>query len=338
MADTPQTLALIVLATQYRPQIVQQTNRRSALLRLLPIVPGEGKTCAWTVEADGAIGENFSDGADAANFGSDSQVGASLSWGLYRSNFRVTGLAQAASSSSASPAGNRQLWGRNLVNASAKLASTINGVIHSGAGTGTTMAGLGVAVGDDTNTYAGIDRTSYSWWQPYVVDPGSLTAPTFKQIRTDIQTIFDASGETPDIAVCPGAVFNKVGSLFDPNRHYVQDVVTARGMVKLDMGFEGIMVDSTLFVKDKDATANTIRYINSNHVRVEYLPPASPAVRKLLEELVQADDGFGALPLGFIYEMLAKTGDSDKAQVKSYLQLVCDKPNSCGTRKNVATT
>ena len=338
MADTPQTLALIVLATQYRDQLVQQTNRRSAILRVLPIVEGEGKTCAWTVEADGALGENYTDGADAANFGSDAQYGASLSWGLYRSNFRVTGLAQAAAGSSMSPAGNRRLWGRNLVSASAKLASTINGAIHTGAGTGTTYAGLGVAIGDDTNTYAGLARGTYAWWKPYVVDPGSLTSPTFKMIRDDIQTIYDNSGETPDIAVCPGAVFNKIGSLFDPNRRYANEVTTARGTITLDMGFEGIMMDSTMFIKDKDAAANTISYINTNHTRVEYLPPASPEVRKLLAELVQANDGYGALPLGFIYEMLAKSGDSDKAMVKTYSQLCCDKPNSCGQRKNVGTT
>lgn len=339
MGDTPQTLALIVLATQYRARLVHQVNRRSALLRALQIKQGEGKTCAWTVEADGAIAENFADGADASNFGSDAQAGASLPWGLYRAPFRVTGLAQAAAASSASPQGNRRLWANNLVNSSSKLASTINGALHSGAGTGTTIAGLGVAIGDTTNTYAGIDRTvgANSYWLPTVVDPGILTAPTFSLIRSDIQTIFDASGETPDIAVCSGAVFNKIGSLFDPNRHYVSQVATARGMITLDMGFEGIMLDSTVLLKDKDAVANTIAYINTNHLWLEYLPPASPVVREMLAQLVQADDGYGALPLGFVYEMLAKAGDSDKAMLKTYLQMVCDKPNSCGYRKNVAT-
>ena len=82
MADTPQTLALITLATNYRPAIVRQINRKSAALQVLPIVEGSGSNCSWVVEADGHLGENYADGADASNFGSDAQAPATLNWGL----------------------------------------------------------------------------------------------------------------------------------------------------------------------------------------------------------------------------------------------------------------
>lgn len=336
MADTPQTLALITVAQNYRNNIVRQINRRSALMRVIPIVPGEGKNCAFVVEQDGAVSENYAEGADASNFGSDAQAEAILSWGLYRDNFKVTGLAMAAAATSRTPQGNVQLWARNLINASSKLASTINGVLFSGAGTGTTIAGLGVAIGDATNTYAGIDRSTATYWRPIVVDPGSLTAPTLSLIRDDVRQIFEASGENPDIAVVSPAVFNVLGGLFDPQRQYASEVTTARGTVTLDMGFKGLVLDDMVFIKDKDCTANRIYYLNTNHVRIEYLPTASPGVAKVLEQQIPADDGFGQLPLGLTYEALAKTGDADKAMVKTYLQLVVDKPNSCGCRKNVA--
>lgn len=337
MADTSQTLALITLAQNYRGDIVRQINRRTMLLRLLQIVKGEGKNVAFAPEADGALAENYADGADAANFGSDAQASATLSWGLYRSNFHVTGLAQAASSTSGTPMGNLALWARNQINGAAKLASTVNKDLFSGAGTGTLIAGLDVAIGSVSNTYAGIDRSqgANAYFRPTVVDPGILTAPTFATIRDDLRKIYEASGENPDIAVCNPAIFNVIGSLFDSTRRQIQEIQTARGAVRLDFGFGAIEVDGTMFVKDKDATAATIYYLNSNHVRVEYLPPKSPP--GVMAAQAVANDGFGEVPLGITYEMLAKLGDSDRAQAKTYAQLVVDRPDACGVRLNVAT-
>lgn len=334
MADVPQTLSLITLAQEYRGDIVRQINRRTTLLKLLPIVAGGGKNIAWTPEADGAIGENYTDGQDAANFGSDEQGSAVLNWGLYRSPFHVTKLAMDAAGSSSTPLGNRALWARNLANASAKLADTLEGVLFDGAGTGTTIAGLDVAIGDDTNTYATIVRGTDTWWQPTVVDPGVSTAPTIALIRKDLGTIGDACGETPDLAVCSTAVFNTVAGLFDANRRW-NIVNTARGSIQLDAGYEGIEVDGCMFVKAHQATANQIYYINSNYVEIQFLPDATypPEVY----QMVNANDGYGSVPLGFHYEMLAKTGPASKAEVLAQMQLVVKKPNACGVRKNVQT-
>lgn len=339
MADTPQTLALTTLAQNYRGNIIRQINRRTQLLKLLPFVKGEGKNCAFATEADGMVAENFADGADAANFGSDAQASATLSWGLYRSAFRVTGLALASSSTSRTPEGNVALWARNMVNAAAKLASTINAALFTGAGTGTLIAGLDVAVGQTTNIYAGIDRSvgANAYFKPTVVDPGALTAPTFALLRDDIRQIYEACGQNPDIAVCSPAVFNKVGALFDSTRRQVQDVTTARGVVKLDAGFGALELDGVFFVKDKDCQANRIIYLNSEHVRIEYLPSANPTQDTGIQ-MVATDDGFGATPLGMVCEPIAKLGDSSRCQCKTYVQLVVERPNTCGTRLNVAIT
>ncbi|MHC4648424.1 MAG: phage major capsid protein [Planctomycetota bacterium] len=336
MADTPRTLALTTLAQNYAPEIVRAFNRRATALTVLPIRVGSGKNVGWVAEEDAAVGENFAEGADAANFGSDAQSSATLSWGLYRSNFRVTDLARAAAATSMTPEGNLRLWARDLVNASAKLASTLNGVIYSGAGTGTTYAGLAVAVGNTTNTYATIDRSTDTWWAPTVVDPGSLTAPTFSLIRSDLRTIYTAGGEYPDIALCSPAVFDKLGSLFDSNRRYVDNIRTARGDIKLDASLRAIDIEGCMFLKDKDATANTIYYLNTDYVHVEVLPPSN--LPEQVDANVSANDGFGTIPMMFNYQLLAKTGASDKAQVVTQSQLVVTNPVKCGTRKNVATT
>lgn len=335
MSDTLTTVSLVTLATEYRGDVLRQINRKTATLKMLRIVPGEGKNIAWAPEFDGAIAEAYNEGADAANFASDAQDSAILTWGLYRSNFHVSSLAMDAAATSSTPEGNRQLWARNLVNASGKLASYINQELFGGTGSSSRMTGLSIAV-DASTDYAGVSHSTYSAWNSTVVSPGSLTAPTFALIRDDLRQIYEASGETPDLAVCSPAVFNKVGALFDNTRRQIDTVRGGNGPVKLEFGFQALEVDGTVFFKDKDCTAQTIYYLNSDYVEVQYLPSASQ--QRLIEAMsgdVQPDDGFGPVPLGFKYDMLAKTGPSEKAEILWTGQLVVSRRNTCGKRTNV---
>ena len=160
MGDVPQTLSLIVQAQEYRGDIIRQINRRVVLLKLLPLRRGSGKNVAWAAESSGAIAENYAEGADAANYGSDAQTAATISWGLYRAPIHVTKLALDSAATSQTPAGNRALWARNQVNAAAALAALVEADGFTGAGTGTLVGGLNMAIGDDTNTYATIARGS----------------------------------------------------------------------------------------------------------------------------------------------------------------------------------
>lgn len=336
MTDTVTTLSLVTLAQEFRGDVVRQINRKCATLKMLRIVPGEGKNISWAPEADGALAENYAEGADAANFAADAQSAAYLSWSLYRANIHVTKLAMDGAGSSTSPEGNRQLWARHVTNACAKLASTLNGVVYTGAGTGTTMSGLALAIAADS-TYATIDQAANSYFQATVVDPGTDTEVTFALIRDDLRKIYEASGMTPDIAACSPAVFNKVGGLFDSTRRQIDSVRGGAGMVKLEFGFQALEVDGTVFFRDKDTTAKCIYYLNTDHVEIQYLPSAEQAM--LLEAAggaVQADDGFGSVPLGFEFEMLAKMGPASKAEVLWTGNLVVDRPNTCGVRKHVS--
>ena len=51
---------------------------------------------------------------------------------------------------------------------------------------------------------------------------------------------------------------------------------------------------------------------------------------------VDANDGYGTVPLGMRYYELAKNGDSDRASVVAKLQLVVERPNTCGSRLHVS--
>lgn len=333
MADTPQILSLLTLAQEYRGNIIRQINRKVVLLKLLPIIRGGGKNVAFAAESSGQIAENYAEGADATNFGSDAQDPATLPWGLYRAPIHVSKLSMDAARTTTTPAGNQALWGRNIANSAAALAALVEKDAFSGAGTGTLIAGLDVAIAQDTNTYAGLLRTSKTYWKPTVVDPGVLTSPSFSLIRSDLGKIYNACGEQPDLAVCSTDVFNAVANLFDPNRRWTV-VNTARGKVTLDAGFEGLEIDGCMFVKSKDATANQIYYLNSNHVRFETLPDSR--VPNEILDAVAPDDGFGSIPLDMVFEPLAKTGPSSKGESLVSIQLVVEKPNACGARLNVA--
>lgn len=332
------TVSLVTLAQTFRGDVVEQINRQVAALKFIRITAGEGKNVAWAPEGDGALAENYTEGADAANFGGDVQNSAILGWGLYRSNFHVSNLALDAAASSVDPVGNKALWARNLRNNGAKLASLVNQKLFSGPGTGTEMCGLAEAIGKDDNTYATIDRTNvnYAYWKPTIIDPGVPTAPTFALIRDDLRKVYEACGENPDIALCAPAVFNTIGNLFDATRRFVDTVNSARGSIRLSFGFQALEVDGCVFVRDKDCTAATIYYLNTAAMEVQYLPSAEQSA--LLREMnmqVNADDGFGEVPLGFKYEMLAKTGPSEKAEILTQIQLKVERPNKFATRKNV---
>lgn len=339
MADTPVTTSLLILETKYRSDIVSQINRMAVLAKLLRVVPAESTYPQWVVSSDAAVGETYSEGADAADFGSDSQTQAILPWGLLRSNFRITGTAQRVAGVSATPASNQAQIGRRLVEASQKLASLVNGQLYSGSGTSPQMFGLAGAIGDDTNTYAGIARAGNAFWRPKVTDPGSLTPVTIADIRGDITSIYTSSGFSPDLAMVSPYVFDKLAQLFDPERRYNIDVVQGgRGPVRLDGSARAIEIDGCVFVRDKDCTANSIYYLNSQFIEIEVLPPP-PAFQALIQRMaVQPDDGFGVLPLGFELQLLSKGGDSDKFSLVTNLQLKVTKPHAFGTRKNVATT
>jgi len=292
------------------------------------------------VKGAGQNGEQYSEGADAVNFGSNAQLQALETWGYYRSNFHVTGTARRGAQYAVTPEGQSNTVLANIEDSTRQLTTTINQALWNDPGTAGYVGGMGVAVGSTTNVYAGIDRTvgANSFWLPYTVNPGSLTPLTFAQIRADQNAILIASGEFPDLGFCDPYTYTTIGSLFDPNRRYTVDTFsTARGEITLQGGMKAIEFDGTFFIKDKDSPANTITYLSSQFVHIEYLPPP-PDLMAQLAELgmgVEADDGYGAIPLGYFLEKLSKTGDSDKFMLTWNGQLVVERPNACGQRTNI---
>jgi hypothetical protein len=338
MADFDLATITGALSQNMKDVVTRTVNTTSPTLRMFRMEQGEGKNCAWDVEGGGAIGENFTDGADVTNTGSDVPQIAKLDWGLYRSNFKITNLAAAAARSSRSPQGLVRPLARNMQNSARKLASTINGVAYSGAGTGTTIFGLAAGIRDD-NTYAGIDRTqaANAGFRGKVIDPGALTDPTIALVRQDLGQIYDICGEKVDVALCNTAIWNKLAAQFTEVRRYNQDVFLGGRQVTLDASVDAIVIDGCMFVKDKDATANAILYLNSAYVSWEYLPPAI----EILPDgaaMMQLEDTQGSLGMQVAVYPIARTGAAGKFTMEVQLQLKIEKPNACGKRVNVKDT
>lgn len=331
MADTPLTFSALTasLALSYPDELARIVNRRSVLASTLRVVPGRNQTVAWVVEDDGAIGENHTDGADAANFGSDVPRTATLNYGLYRSNFRVTDLGEMAAAVSGSPAALNSPFMRNMFTGAAKLVSVLNDAFFTGPGTGTTIAGLGLAV-DSAGTYAGLDRAAVTNWASYEVDAGAAEI-TKALVRTDLAAVYSNFGERPDIAICSPSVLNKLKALFDSQARFTKEVFSARGKTVFDSGADVLVIDGCQFIEDKDCTANAIYYLNSNEAEIEVLPAPAGWGNPLM-----ASDGVQALMMGFYAYELGRTGDSRKASIAAKVQLKVRNPRACGKRINIA--
>lgn len=344
MADNLQTLALLVLAQDYKGNVVRQINRRAQTLKMLPVRRGAGQNVAFVAESSGMLFENYDEtSTDVLNYGSDAQDKCLLNWSMNRANFHISGLAQATSATSSSPEGDMELMYRNMENASLVLASGLNKQLVTGAGTGTLLFGLDGAIGTINNTYGGIDRSSKTYFNPNVFNSaGPASALTFAQIRGDMQAIYIASGLRPNIAGVHPNVLAKMAGLFDPQKQYlfevVKDVETAAGKFSLEGGIGGIRFDGCVFYEDKDLTDGCIYYMNTDKMHLEVLPMNLAKIPGMTDEIAEiiGNDGFGPLPFGFQLEMLSHTGDADKAFVKCYSQLCVTQPNATGKRLNIA--
>lgn len=338
-----QTAALLVLAQNYAGDITRQINRRSVALSILAKNADEGKNVAWAAQGSGAIAEAYVEGADAANFATDSQKPATLPWVYYRSNFQVSGFAKAAARTSRTPEGNIELLARDMLDGVSALSDKINKDLYVGLSGQTPgqIVGFDEAIGLDTNTYATIDRTVDAFWKPYVVDPGAPTALTFQQIRADLAAIMVAGGMKPDIAFVGPTTHTTIAGLFDPQKQYVMQTlppeVVARELPMYQGGAGVLRFDGCFFIEDKDAPEGKIYYVNSSVVSVQYLPHGEIFPGMADETMdVGMTDGVDQIPLGLRMEGLAKTGDADKVTMMVYPQLRVKRPNMCGVRKNIS--
>jgi hypothetical protein len=349
-------LSMILLAQQYNGGLIRQANRKAVTLSILRKTIGAGKNVTLPFELSGQGAAEYNEGADTSTFAQDGQAGGILNWGLYEAPVSITNLAvDASATTTAGPAGNEDVWGRQLYNGGTALVSLANQHLFTGTGSGTgsapTIVGFGTALGSTSNTYAGLDRSSgtYALLRPTVTDPGSATALTVAQIRADLAAMYIAGGSRPDVALVKPAVFNKIAALIDPLRRMETETVqTVGGAVNLNFSVSTLRIDGCLFIEDKDAglsgdssSVGSIIYLNTEYVEIELLMPAlNKSVYQSLvgKGMISATDGNTMLGMSIYFEPLAKTGSAFKGRGALTAQLKCLRPNAMGVRRNIDLT
>jgi hypothetical protein len=174
------------------------------------------------------------------------------------------------------------------------------------------LTGLHAAIDDGTNvaTYAGIDRSTYTWWKAnYTASVGSL-------MLSDLATMFDSckSGQkSPTIMATTETIWSAYEALLQPQ---VRMTAQANGYVTGDGGMKALSFRAAPMIADEYCTSGQIFFLNENTLNLYYMKhPKFPtdsrgfAVSKMREPINQ--DG----EVGYIF---------------NYSQLVCDEPRKNG--------
>lgn len=358
MADVPFTLALMIGAIPYLLPMTSQIGRTAPLYSRLRKVRASGKLASEVIEKGGATVSNIAEGADGPDASVNGEDKYVHDFGTYSSVIKITEQARRASSVSTGPAGSTGTYSAKLANQVAtrvvQILEKLESHLWTGTGPGANqIVGFEDAIGDTTNTYAGIDRTipGNEYWQPNVFDDGVPTSPTKALIEDDMTEIATNAYKpgSPDIIIANDKIFNAVRQTLQGQVSY--NVTTQNPAMPNDLSVQvsmGVLqFGNAVMFKDVYAPVDSITYLNSQYVWLEYLPYAQalmdamamldPEVMNAIREaMMNADLSDQLLPLDMMIKELGATGAADKLMLGAFPTLVVSRPNACGMRKNIS--
>lgn len=141
------------------------------------------------------------------------------------------------------------------------VSSDLNSQLF-GDGTGNSsknFEGLKAVVGDDTNTYAGIDRSdaANSFWHPHV--DSSAVATSLAKMRNVYNTVSEGNDQPTNIITTQDG-FEAYEALLTDNIRY-EDTVMG------DAGFQNLMFKAAPIVFDRDCQDGHMYFLNMNHIK-----------------------------------------------------------------------
>ncbi len=331
------------LSQLFDPMLQRQMNRETVLLALLMKRDGRGKNVAWDVKFSGITGgSTFTEGADvgAGDLLQDTNDDAILSWGQYRRNFGLSGLATAAASTS--PGSANELLDMIVsdgIDSASKLVSDINGDLYDGT---TDVIGLQSALAA-TGTYATIAKASEAEWAGNVDgNSGTPRALTKTLLDTMEATIFRASGLRPHAIVTTPEVATKFEGLFDAITRQVLDNGEISAAVRNlgapamnNIGFTGLHYKGMPVYRDIDCPAEELYFINIDKMEVRSLPQFARSTATSMVQMMLSDEKLKPTGLSGRLEALAKVGDSDRFTIKVYTQLCVKRVNAHGLIEDI---
>lgn len=335
------------LSQLFAPILVRQMNRKVVLTNLLRKVNGSGKNCAWDVTFSGITdASTYTEGADVSSYDNDTEEDAILSWGQYRQNFGISGLALSVAMSSQGNAREYlDMIMKKAVDSGSKMLSDMNGDLYAGTGGSVDIVGLDAALAT-TGTYAGIAKATYSEWQGNVDENSGTPRALTKSLMDSMErTIFTACGMSPSMIVTTPAIVSKYEQLLDAITRQILEkgelATPIRGLgtpVINENGFSGLHYKGIPIYRDKDATSGTMYWLNEDHIEIEVLSQARTSTATSFVERMLTDEKQTSSGLNARLEALAKTGDADKFTVKIYPQLKIDRVNAHGMIQDIAET
>jgi hypothetical protein len=327
------------LSQVFEAQLARQWNRMAVTAQLIEAERGRGKNVAWDVEFSGNSAGSVAEGSDVATseFATDVVLPATLSWATYRSSFLISELeVDAAAGSQGSADALLDIFGEKMLGANAKLISTINADIFAGTGTdgsgNPNIVGLWGGALDPTGTYAGIVRGTYTEFAGNQLANSSVARALTQDLLYQMEAnIFTACGESPSVIVTSPGVVRKYAGLFESQRVVMTDGAMPSEFAAgtSNMSWRGMPV-----IRDRNAPSGKLLMLNKNYLKMKYLPHfmVDEGTPKKMETLT-GSNGMGVsnatrIPARLV--ILAKTGDSYKASLKTVLQLAVTHPNTCG--------
>lgn len=337
-----------VLASRFASQISRQMNRSIPLASVLPVYPHEsGQTIQWAIEHGADVGGVVADGADISTYNKDTKAAATLNFGIYSDAIQLNGFAMAAAQMAGNPSALVNLLAHEVGNSAHRLGKIIGTDIYSGATSGgivglnpsTTVGAVG-----STGTYAGVIRGSVTQWAGNYSSNGGVARPlSFDLMRTMMRTIYVASGEKPNLIVCDPVSFQNLGKLYDSGRQFNQNIQAGVGKIILDAGYNALSFDGVAVLEDVNCQAGKMYFLNLDHVSLVAGADSSTMVglgmgSVAVQGHAESQLGANVTKLSARLNPLARAGDHIRMQLITYVQLKCDRPNSCGVLADLEIT
>lgn len=356
MAGASLSTISAVMNLLYGAGVSETLRRDSVLMNVVPTKFSANTTATWRVKIGArntAAPKAEGYEVQSSDFSTDTRLQASLAWAHYEAYASITGTSQriaAANTATASAGYGPSLMMEELTDAANELTVKMSTHLYSGNVTNSPaeIEGLARAV-LASGTYGGIDPGTYTTWVG-AANTGTLSGLTLDTIRTGLfRPVLDATGRRPSMVVLPGALHDKVAALVDPSQRVVMPFMAPVGpngapaQVNLaSLGFTGFMLDGVPFVEDRHCTTNVMYALTLDAMEFQQTAPDWMAidpgqlagmVRELtgktvpvdkITELVQASTA----KLQGQINMLAKTGDSSRAQVVLDAQLCIKRRNA----------
>lgn len=352
MAMLDATAAIARLGNNVQDEVINQINRSVVIQNFIDVVPVNNQQITWDAKFGTGLGSVKADGVDLVDgdFQNDTKAMATLPLGIYQDAFKIGGLARALSRVTNNPAGLRDVFGDELGDCAARIGKKINIDIYTGISTSpqglvglSPASGTGGAIGS-TGTYANLDRGTYTQWAASRNANGGIArALTVELMRAMRQSIYEGSGEKPDLIICDAFQHRKLGALTDPKRQF-NDQIRMRGeAIRLDAGYNVLEFDGIPVLEDVDCPAGRMLFLNTRHMRLCQVQDMSDDVNggrgmTMTDGTPEEQLGPAKRKLSLRLNPIAKLGDHIKFQLVGYLQLQVRRCNAFGQLVDLALT